>query len=168
MAYPSILNPSATFTRPANTTQYASGDLVADNTTAGSVTPMSFAATNRNGGAFMIRRARLWKSDEADVTGASFRLHLYASSPTVTNGDNGAWLSTRSGYLGSIDFDMTGTGARTFSDDVGVVGTPTVGSEISVKLATGQTVYGLLEARGTYTPASGETFVVELECLIDP
>jgi hypothetical protein len=37
-----VWNPSASFTRPNNTTAYASGQLVANSTTAGSVAPMAF------------------------------------------------------------------------------------------------------------------------------
>lgn len=156
--------PSANFTRPNDTTAYASGDLIANNTTAGSVTPMSFTAARVAAGSGMIRRARLKKSGTT-VTNASFRLHLYSSSPTPANGDNGVWSTTESGYLGSIDLDMTGTTARVFTDAAKVVGTPAVGSEINFALAAGQTIYGLLEARAAYTPAAQEVFTVDLEIL---
>lgn len=159
-----IATPAATFNRPADTTAYASGDLVANSTTAGSVTPLSWTAARVAAGSFMVRRARLRKSGTT-VTNASFRLHLYATSPTPTNGDNGAWLTTRSGYLGSFDLDIGGANGRVFSDGSQVSAAPTVGSEVSVSLASGQSVFGLLEARAAYTPASGETFAVELEIL---
>lgn len=158
-------NPSATFNRPANITAYASGDLVANDTTAGSVTPLSFAIGRVAGGSFVVRKARLKKSNTS-TTNASFRLHLYTSSPaTITNGDNGAWSTSHSGYVGSFDFSSSN--ALPFTDAVAINGTPVVGSEVSVKLASGQTLYGLLEARAAYTPASGETFTVELEAFQD-
>jgi hypothetical protein len=152
---------AAQMTRPANTTAYASGDLVADNTTAGSVTPMSFSVARIAGGSVMIRRARVNKSGTG-ITNANFRLHLYSSSPTVTNGDNGVWLSNqRATYLGSLDVTLD----RAMSDGAAGIGAPGAGAEISHELASGQTIYGLLEARGAYTPESGETFVVALEVL---
>lgn len=154
--------PSASFSRPADTTAYASGDLVANSTTAGQVAPLSWAAARNLGGSGLIRRARLRKSG-LTVTAASFRLHLYAASPTCANGDNGVWSTNQATYLGSLDLDMSGSNGRVFTDGAEVIGIPNVGSEISFALASGQTIYGLLEARGAYTPASGETFTVDLE-----
>jgi len=152
---------SATFTRPADTTAYASGDLAANSVTAGSVVPMSFAIARVAAGTGMIRRVRIRKSGTS-ITNSSFRLHLYTTSPTVTNGDNGAWLSTQSAtYMGGMDVNVN----RAFSDGAGGNGTPIDGSEINFALPSGQTIYGLLEVRGAYTPASEEVFVIELEVL---
>lgn len=150
---------TATFTRPADTTQYASGDLVANSTTAGSVVPLSFTAARGAGGAGMIRRVRLRKSGTG-VTTANFRLHLYTSSPTAANGDNAAWSTTLSGYLGSMDVTID----KAFSDGAAGEGTPNTGAEINF-IATAQVIYGLFEARGTYTPASAEVFTVSLEVI---
>lgn len=154
-----IANPSANFTRPSDTNVYASGDLVANSTTAGSVTPMQFTVAREAASSFMLRRAKLLKSGTS-LTNAWFRLHLYRSSPTPSNGDNGAWLTGHSGYLGAFDFVCD----RAFTDGASAnAGNPINGSEISVKLASGQIVYGLLEARAAYTPASAEVFTIELE-----
>lgn len=156
---------SNTITRPADTTAYASGDLVANSTTAGSVTPFSWTTAARvAAGSFMVRRVRLKKSTTV-TTLASFRLHLYASSPTCANGDNGAWSTTESGYLGSFDLDASGSNGRAFSDAVGIIGVPVVGTEVNVSLGSGQTIYGLLEARAAYVPGSAETFIISLELL---
>lgn len=152
--------PSANFTRPADTTAYASGDLVANNTAAGSVVPLSWANLPRSsGGAVQVRRARVKKTNTG-VTNAQFRLHLYGASPTVTNGDNGAWLSTQSTYLGSIDVTID----KAFSDAAEGCGVPqsNTGTEINI-VCSATTIYGLLEARAAYTPGSAETFTVELE-----
>lgn len=157
-------NPSANFNRPADTSVYASGDLIANSTTAGSVTPLSWTAARTAAGSFTIRRARLKKSGTT-TTNATFRLHLYSASPTFANGDNAAWSTTESGYLGSFDLDMTAATARVFSDSAKVISAPSVGTDVTVKLASGQTIYGVLEARAAYTPASTETFTVELEVI---
>lgn len=163
-----LANPSANFTRPADTTAYASGDLVANSTTAGSVVALSWTASRVAAGSFMIRRARLKKSTTTTSL-AAFRLHLYAADPALStgilNGDNGAWSTNHSSYLGSIDLDISGSGGRAFRDSAGVLGAPQAGAEVSVKLGSGSTIYGLLEARAAYAPGNAEVFTVELEVL---
>ena len=152
---------SASFSRPANTTAYAAGDLVANNTSAGSVTAMEFTVARVAGGSGMIRRGRLRKTGTS-VTLASFRLHLYLSAPTVSNGDNGVWLTDKAAdYVGAIDITVD----RAFTDGAAGNGLPVTGSEINFDLASGTKLYGLLEARAAYTPASGETFTLDLEVL---
>lgn len=153
-----IRNTQANFSRPADTTAYASGDLVANSTTAGSVTPMSWIVGENNFPELFIRRVKVKKSGTS-TTSASFRLHLYGSSPTVANGDNGALSSTESSYIGAFDVTVD----RAFSDAAVGLGVPVVGSEISLRISSGRTIYGLLEARAAYTPSSGETFTVSLE-----
>lgn len=161
---PRFLRSTATVTRPADTTQYASGDLIANSTTAGSVTAMEFRAGN-SGGFGMIKTARLLKSADS-VTAANFRLHLFRDSPVATapsNGDGDAIQVAvdEAGYIGSIDFDMTDIDIHTGGNVA--VGVPQDSRDIVYKLADDSAVlYGLLEARGTYTPASGEIFTVEL------
>jgi hypothetical protein len=155
-----INNPSATFTRPADTTAYASGDLVANSTTAGSVTPMSFQLGNSFGpGCFRLTRARISKSGTS-TTNANFRLHLYASSPVPANGDNGAWSTTKAAdWLGNIDV----TSMLAFTDGCCGTGSAAAGSELYIRLTAGSIVYGLLEAKAAYTPGNAEVFTVTLE-----
>ena len=43
------------------------------------------------------------------------------------------------------------------------IGVSEAGSDCIVIPNTGTTLYGLIEAQGPYTPASGETITVELE-----
>jgi hypothetical protein len=157
-------NPSATFTRPADTTAYASGDLVANSTTAGSVVAMSFTVARVAAGSVCIRKARLQKSTTTTAN-AAFRLHLYTAAPTIANGDNAAWSTTRAGYLGSIDF--ASANALAFSNGAAINGLPVLGSEMSVKLASGSTIVGLLEARAAYAPGNAEVFEIELETFQD-
>lgn len=161
-----IGNISATFTRPADTTQYAAADLIANNTTAGSVTPMAFPLVgNNNPGQTRITRARLFKS-ATSVTAASFRLNLYQALPVVANGDNGAYSSTKAAdYLGFINIDISTNPGAKFSDGASGSGTVAAGAEMLIKMGTLTTIYGLLEAVGTYTPASAEVFTVTLESL---
>lgn len=155
-----IFDTSATFTRPADTTAYTANDLVANSTTAGSVVPMLF---NIPGGRnIRIYRAAI-KFNSATVTNAKFKLHLYLSSPTCTNGDNGAWLTTESGYQDNIAIDCT---TNTFSDNskgFGIyINTALVALPMLAQTNLNQQIYGLLQATAAYTPISGEIFTVNL------
>jgi hypothetical protein len=149
-----MITPTANFTRPANTTAYTAADLVADNTTAGSVTPMKFSL-QRLGNTGKIISARLAKSNTT-ATLATFNIHLFTESPVVTNGDNGAFaISTSRYYLGKIAVDLS-SGAQ--------AGTAYLAKQSSA-VAIGvdaATIYGLIEAGAGYTPASGEVFEVML------
>jgi hypothetical protein len=153
-----VSNVSASFTRPADTTAYGSGDLVANSTTAGSVTPMSIALPGRTNAT--VKRVRLVKSGTS-ATNAAFRVHFYGASPTVANGDNGAWSSSQAAtYFGSIDVTVLA-----FSDGCAAAGAATAGAEVQIVLTSGSTVYCLLEARGAYTPASAEVFTLTVELI---
>lgn len=150
-----------TFTRPANTTAYASGQLVANSTTAGSVVPITITGASRaTAGTGMIRRVRLSKSSTG-LTNAQFRVHVYRDLPTVTNGDGGAWLTTHSTYIGCFDVTMD----KAFTDAAKGTGAPCVGSEINFDTSGSANLYSLIEARAAYTPVSAETFTAAFEIL---
>ncbi len=159
-----VLNPSANFTRPSDTTAYASGDLVANSTTAGSVTCLSFTAARVSSGSFMLRRAKLATSSTS-TTNAQFRIHLFRACPsTVTNGDNGAFsVSGVADYVGAFDVTVD----RAFTDGAAGLGLPVIGGEQTIKLASGTTIYGLVEARAAYTPTSAGTVTVTFDDLAD-
>lgn len=152
--------PKATFVRPADVTPYDAGDLVANSTVAGTVAPLAFTAAREFATSFFVIKARLRKST-ANLTGAAFLLHLFASAPTVANGDNVLLQANKSAdYLGSIDI----TSMKAFTDGAWGAGVSTLNGPITVELAEGvRTIYGLLEARDAYVPGSGETFEVTLE-----
>lgn len=154
-----IISPSYTFTRPANTTQYSANDLVANSATAGSVVPMQFGAPQLNGRG-KVFRVSLFKDVET-TTAASFKIHLFSASPVVTNGDNGAFaVSTAANYLGAVSIDQS-SGATATSTDLWK--DATVSPNIGFSVPNSGAIYGLLEAIGTYTPASGESFTVTLD-----
>lgn len=157
-----IANPSSSFSVPNSSATYDIGDLIADSATAGSVTPLSFAGVARvAAGAASIIKARLSKTGTG-IVGASFVLHLYSASPTVTNGDTGAWQSNQAAnYLGAFEFSLAN--AKVFSDGVSINGITQTGYPITVDLSSGTTIYGLLEARGAYVRTAAETFTVTLE-----
>jgi hypothetical protein len=150
-----ILKKSASFTRPNDTTAYADTDLVANSTAAGSVSPLTFGV-NANG--FRIVGARINKSDETDVALATFTLHLFESSPTVANGDNGALSHNLSGYLGSIAFPIMTATTDEGKTQVNLGSTALPGGIYG----SSQVIYGLLEAKAAYVPAALEVFTVTL------
>ena len=150
---------SQTITRPADITAYASGDLVANSTTNTEVTPFAFRAGKSRG--IKLWRVALAKS-AASVTNATFRVHLYGNSPTVANGDNGAISSTASAYVGFVDLAAPATA---FSDTFvsnGIFTNNSLQAPLYFLSDSDGYIYGLLEARGAYTPASAETFALTL------
>lgn len=157
----------ASFTRPANTTAYASGQLVANSTTAASVTPIPLPVARVNGGTCAIPTVKLSKSSTG-VTNASFRIHLYRNAPTASNGDGGVWLTTSSIYLGYADITMD----KVFTDEASGTGVvkDTAGNPRTLLTDTAsgsQNIYALIEARGAYTPASAEAFTLTAEVAQD-
>lgn len=158
-----IVTPTSAFTRPADTTAYASGDLVANSTTAASVVALSWVIGSPDTRKGFVRRVRMY-SDQNNTTNASFRLHLYSTNPVATaptNGDNGALavatVGINASYLGSVDITLD----RVINTaDAWGVGVPGAGAEVNYDIGSATTLYGLLEARAGYTPASAEVLTV--------
>jgi len=159
---------SSTITRPADTTAYASGDLVANSVTAGSVANLQFTTLARiSGGSGVIIGAQIQKSTNG-VTNAAFRLHLFNTAPTYTSaGDNSALstvvVASAKGYLGYIDI----TAMVGFSDVAWGSGAPDNSRGGIPYVATAQIIYGLLEARGAYAPGNAEVFTITVDALQD-
>lgn len=148
---------SANFTRPANVTAYTIGDLVANSTTAGSVTALTYSSVGRSApGRAWILGAKI-KTSSIVITNKFFRIHFFTTSPTVANGDNGVFSKAEQGHIGSIDVNLS----QIFTDASTGFGGANYGP-IPVDLASGQTVYALLEARGSFTPISAEVFTVDI------
>ena len=143
-----------TLVRPSDTTAYASGDLVANNTSAGSVVPGQFAI---NPGTYDVLDAVLTTSSTS-TTNAAFRLHLYDTKPTVTNGDNGAWVTPSTGYLGAFDITVD----RAHSDGAFGRGLTLTLTPLRVTVPGIGILYYLIEARAAYTPTSAGTFIPKL------
>ena len=155
--------PIANFNRPADTTAYAVGDLVANTTVAAGVAPMQIQAMRVAGGGGILRRLRLRKSS-AVLTNAQFRVHLFAALPTgFANGDNGAFsCAGAADYIGRADITID----QAFTD--GACGsTDFLFTDLNIRLPAGQLVYAVIEARAAYTPASSETFALRAEMLQD-
>lgn len=146
----------ATFTRPADTTAYAAGDLVANSTTANQVAAISQTWGNLNGSLARIRLS----TTNATITNGNFNLWFFRVDPSLlpTNGDNDALAGLSFVTYGLIHVapinlyaSMSGHGGwGEATYDPNLIHVPAQ-------------VYCLLEARAAYTPASGEIFSVQTE-----
>ena len=155
---------TANFTRPANTTAYASGDEISNSVTAGDATPLVFSnLTNTSFGTGKILKANIWTNVQG--FNGDVRIFLFSEEPTMS-GDNAPY------EIKSVD-------APHF---LGFIGWTTsylspTGSEVSINVnATAQQVivskgqsgsnpiYGVLVANGAITPVESQQFFVELFC----
>lgn len=144
-----------TFTRPGDTTAYSIGDLVANSVTAGSVVPLKFLMPAVRNKLYGIKTTK----STATPTNAKFLLHLYKDIPTPANGDNGAWSTTSSNWIGSLSVDMS---ANTFTDTNTASSTNSTTAPLVFSADADLFVYGLLTATAAYTPGNAETFSVSL------
>lgn len=153
---------SGNFTRPANTTAYSSGQIIAESVTAGSCNPISLAVARAIDSTGAIRRVYLRVNDTAWLN-ATVRVHLFRSAVTFAAGDGGTLAGnlTESGYLGYCDVTLD----RQFSNPfVAGHGVPAIGGEINFLPTSGaQTVFAVLEARSAVTPTASKVFTLSAE-----
>jgi hypothetical protein len=145
---------SGTVTRPANTTAYAAGDVVG--ATAAAIT---FAnAAGYSGQSVRITGFRFMYNVTAVQSGqTSFRLYLYSVTPPSALADNAVWdlpSGDRASFRGYIDLgSLVDLGSTIYvqADNVN-----------HCFLAGGTSLFGYLVTNGAYTPASAETFQIDL------
>lgn len=179
----------AEITRPANTTQYTANDLIADTATAADVVPLRFPACRQDNGSGIVTGGRIIKSTDT-TTALSLRLWLFAAQPFAAGGyaaDNAALSFTYASmarFLGFIDF-TTWVDAGTPAIAVGVPSRPSIpfskqfvgdmADSTADRSATkglpaipaARLIYGLLQDKGGYTPASAEEFRIWLDVQAD-
>lgn len=149
---------TATFTRPADTTTYAAGDVVANSTTAPTVITFSGVA-GANGGYGRLLRVNMIDSANKATPGM-FELWLFDTAPGLDN-DNAAFTPTdaelqnlidviplESNYIGDATADAGGN--RVYTSGL---------LELPFKCGASVTaIYGELVVRNDYIPVSGESF----------
>lgn len=161
--------PSNILTRQANTTAYASGQIVGGSASVGFAgNGFTFSNIARvAGGQVQINRARLYKS-QATAAG-TFELAIFRAQPTLTIADAGAFASgvpvgnatANARLVARIALDMTG--ALVGSDGAELASTP-ISTPALIQLPAGASdLFAVLRATSAYTPLSGETFSVVLE-----
>lgn len=164
-----IITPYATITRPSDTTSYAQGDLIANDVDAADVTPLRFGVGKLGYGTGKVVGGRIFKNDNT-ATNADFILHLFASAPVPTVGDNGQLnnsgalaVGTVETHLGTLALDMTTGGYSTAAGLVkDFVLTVPIYFDLELTADAGRVIYGLLEADAGYAPSSGEIFKIWL------
>jgi hypothetical protein len=164
-----IITPYASFTRPANTTAYAQGDLMANDVDEGDVVPLRFGVGKLGYGTGKVVGARIFKDDET-ATNADFILHLFSAEPDPSVGDNAQLnnsgvfaVASMESYIGAIAMDMSSGGRGTSGDLIKDFGLTTpLYFDLELETNAGRVLYGLLESDAAYTPASGEIFKVWL------
>jgi len=147
---------SAAFTRPADTTQYAAGDVVGPVTTPAA---QSFPlAARANGGSGRIIDILLM-FDLETITTATFRLHFFNAvlTPAADNAAFAGIATLPSSYLGYIDPVILVTQAGGTAGQIRVSqGVLTGGLPFDYVCADGGTgLWMVITALGTYTPKSG-------------
>ena len=165
---------AATFTtntRPANTTAYAAGNSISNNTVAGSVTALSATVSDTNDDPITLTDILLVTTDTG-AAGKRIRAYVYNSDPTANTGvgagDGAAFANKHAGYIGSFS-GMLETGfsdgavgrlVPTFNDSAA---SPTpnapAGGLIVVKPVLGaKTLFIQLQAVDSFTPVSASTW----------
>jgi hypothetical protein len=179
----------AEITRPTDTTAYTALDAIMDTTSIAAAVPLRFAACRQDNGSGVITGGRIVKSTDT-TTALSLRLWLFAAQPFAAGaypGDNAALSFTYASmarFVGFIDF-ATWIDAGTAAIAVGVGSRPTLpfskrfvadkndstADRLAVKglpdIPAARLIYGLLQDRGGYTPASGEQFRIWLDIQAD-
>lgn len=159
-----MANASSVLTRPADTMAYAQNDLIASNTTAGSIAVPSLSVLRVAAGSGLVRRFRLYTNKTSGMDTLTFRARFWSAAPTYSAGDNGAYgvATGAAGYLGHADFTMA-----QFGDGAAAIGVPAIGSELGIKLGSGQAIYWDLQITSAagFTPASAQTFTMVAETI---
>lgn len=151
------------FTRPADTTAYAAGDVVCNSTSAPVI--MQFNVASKEAGALGIIQQAILIDSESVATKPDLELWLFDTTITMDN-DNAAFTPTDAELL-------TLVGVIPFLTSTFKVGTASGNSICQVDnlgipfntLVGDNTLYGVLVVRNAYVPVSGETFTVRLKCL---
>jgi len=149
----------ASFTRPANTTQYAAGDTMSD-----SAAVMTFPKALKEFSGAIQQAILVDSANQSTLLDAE--LWLFDTAPAVPT-DNAAIAFTDAELARLI-------GVISFASVDSKVGIPTSGADgnvVNVQSGLGipvvglrtNDIYGVLVARNAYTPVSGEIFTVILQ-----
>lgn len=153
-------NPTSTLTRPANTTAYSSGQLIASSTTAGSIVVPSFTI---QGGRGFIPRVRLSTNATTGWAG-TFTVTLWRAAPTYTNGDGGAY-AVATGAAGRLaQYSCT---LVQYGDGASGECSITIGNFLTASLPSGTSIYWDVQTAAAATPISGQTFTLTAETVAD-
>lgn len=154
----------AGFTRPADTTPYAEGDLIANSVTAGSVSGIAFAGATKTGagGSGQISKVKFRTSA---VIAQAIRVHFLKTNHAVTNGDNGALLFTSldiDNYIGSVDISAVASGRDSIGSGGSILVSKALEQPLDYELASGDTIYAFIQALAAFTPGNAATYGLDV------
>jgi hypothetical protein len=157
--------PADVFTRSANTTTYAAGQVVADSTTA--ATLRKFRITRDEGGFATVQAAILMVGANQTLK-PDVQLWLFDTAPAIQN-DAAAFapsLAEMKTLIGVISFPVGSfVVANAASGASGNVMCNPQGLLIPMSGAKGDgNAYGVMVVRNAYVPTSGETWATRLIC----
>lgn len=148
--------------RPANATAYAVNDVVNDSlSSSNKILAFKHASKNADGSGVIV--SAVMEADTANVTNPYFRLLLFKDS-VASVADNAAWVPTHAynaRYIGSIDFALVSNGTGSAIGESQNLLIPFVSAG---RLAGGY-IYGVLIAKGAYTPGHNGKIRVKLGIL---
>lgn len=158
---------SASKTRPANTTTYASGDVINESASAGTVFTFTNAAL-ANGGGGIIRNVLITSSSFPTTKLAAAELFLFHVAPVADN-DNAAATLTEAelaNCIGVVVTPATPYAGDAQADAAGSCVYQTACNLPFVCTASSRNIYGVLIARNAYVPVSAEVISITLiiEC----
>lgn len=142
--------PSATFTFNGSTPTYAAGQIVANSSTAGSVTPLSWTATTAAACSFDLYQVKLSITQTGAGVNTAFDgwqllMRFYTSAPAYGAGDGSAYRVT----TGGANLVATYSCTLTQLDDAATGNcVPVNAPPLTLKLASGSTLYADLTAQG--------------------
>lgn len=159
-AIASTVRPTTAKTRPANTTAYAAGQVMAESTSAGTV--WTFANCARiNQGTGTITSAELADS-LSQVTHLQANLYLFSVAPTTTINDAQVWAPTYAELQNCVGvLQLISWYGSTSTSGASILASY---DEIRkfVCAAASTTLYGVLVATNAYTPGNAETLNLTL------
>ena len=148
---------TSSFTRPNDAIAYAVSDMVANSTNPGDVVPLTWNVPQ----GFLLTAVSMSKSNTANHP--QFLLYLYQFKPTHPAGDNTAYITDLSGYLGSVFIDMNPSPRfNDFCYGFGPVDPNLIPLFTDTVQANQGNVYGLLQTTSGFATIANETFTVNL------
>lgn len=151
----------ATFARPSNTTQYTAADAVSDNATTATASKFTLTGMAPAAGMGGVIHSVTLHKDDHDLTGADFDIYFFTTQPAgTTYEDNAAIAITDAVFATCIGFVALVGSTDGRSVETGDIYCKT-NLDIPYTCASGSnSLYYVIVARGTYTPADGETFTL--------
>jgi hypothetical protein len=152
----------ATLTRPGDTTLYAAKDVVANSTTSPTVVTFSGMARVNGGGGYIVK-ARLLTNRSTDTE--QFRMHLYNVAPSgiADNAQMPLLWTNRANRIGFLDFPALSTEGTGSDSSYALLAPGNTNFPLPFVCAAGNSsLYAIFETTTSFTPASGQSFYIEL------